>query len=173
MSHERVIDDRSQGGLNSNLGTVWRAVTDQVMGGISTGQLQEAEIQARRCLLLTGETRLENNGGFVQVAADLAPQGYFDASAFAGIEIDIFGNDAPYNLHLRTADTRLVWQSYRCTVQATPTWQTLRLPFSGFHPHRLTAALDTRYLRRIGIVSIGSARAVHVAFARLAFFSER
>jgi hypothetical protein len=170
MTDERLIDDRTQDGLYSNLGTPWRAITDQVMGGISTGRLQKTGIQDRRCILLTGQTRLENNGGFVQVAADLATNGYLDASAYDGIEIEILGNGAPYNIHLRTADTHQVWQSYRCGFETTGNWQSIRLPFSDFHPHRLTTPLDTRHLRRIGIVSIGAAVDVYIAFSRIAFF---
>jgi len=172
MTDDLLIDNRTQGGLYTNLGTPWRAITDQVMGGISTGRLQEIEVQDRHCILLTGQTRLENNGGFVQVAADLATSGYLDASAYDGIELEILGNGTPYNIHLRTADTHQVWQSYRCSFETTGNWQSIRLPFSDFHPHRLTTPLDTRRLRRIGIVSIGAAMDVYIAFSRIAFFKQ-
>jgi hypothetical protein len=171
MTDSLIVDDRSQGGFLSNLGTPWRAITDQVMGGVSTGNLEATVLQARPCLLLTGQTRLENNGGFVQAAADLATNGYLDASAFAGIELDVLGDGTPYNIHLRTTDTRQVWQSYRCRFNTTPDWQTVRLTFNTFQPHRLATALDTRQLRRIGIVSIGSAGNVYIAFSRIAFFN--
>jgi Complex I intermediate-associated protein 30 (CIA30) len=39
MANDLIIDDRSSGNLKSNLGFEWRLVTDQVMGGVSSGQL--------------------------------------------------------------------------------------------------------------------------------------
>lgn len=169
MTVELIIDDRSQAGLTSNLGTAWRLITDQVMGGISTGNLEACVIQARSCLKLSGETRLENNGGFVQVAADLNTQGFLNASEYYGIELDILGDGKNYNIHLRTGDTLQVWQSYRYCITTTNSWQRIYLPFGAFEPHRIKATLDTRHLRRIGIVSIGRPGNFYVAFSRIAF----
>jgi len=150
-----TIDDRATGDARSALGTVWRGVTDTVMGGVSSARLVPDAAAGQACLRLTGRVSLENNGGFVQASLDLASDGYLDASAWAGVEITVYGNGETYNVHLRTADTRLVWQSYRASFQAPAHWQTLHLPFSVFQPHRLDAPLDTRRLKRIGLVGIG------------------
>jgi len=39
LANDFIIDDRRSGNLKSNLGIEWRLVTDQVMGGISSGKL--------------------------------------------------------------------------------------------------------------------------------------
>ena len=91
----------------------------------------------------------------------------WDASAYAGIELAVLGNGEDYNLHLCTPDTTLVWQSYRATFDTAPTWQTLRLPFAGFRPHRIDQALDLTRLRRLGIVAIGRPMQADVCIARL------
>jgi len=165
-----VIDDRTSGSLLASNGLNWRCVSDTVMGGVSAGTLIPTETEGRHCLRLTGQVSLENNGGFVQASLDLNPYGLLDASDYAGIEIDVYGNGETYNLHLRTDDTRIVWQSYRASFQAIPNWQTLRLRFDAFQPHRIDRALDTNKLRRLGIVAIGREMQADISIGCLSLF---
>lgn len=165
-----ILDDRSSGSLCANNGACWQAITDMVMGGVSDGRLKPALIEARPCLRLSGEVSLLNNGGFVQASLDLDTAGLLDARGYAGIEIDVFGNDENYNLHLRSADTRIVWQSYRVSFQAPPRWQTLRLPFASFQPYRTDKPLDLSKLRRLGVVAIGREMRADVCIARLSLY---
>ena len=37
----------------------------------------------------------------------------FDASSWDGLEIDVFSDGEPYNVHLRTDQVYRVYQSYR------------------------------------------------------------
>lgn len=165
-----VIDDRTSGDTRTSLGTSWRLVTDTVMGGVSRGSLVPAQVAGRSCLRLTGDVSLENNGGFVQASLDLDQGGSFDASAYAGIELDVHGNGQSYNLHLRTADTRIVWQSYRASFMAVPAWTTLRLPFSEFVPYRTSAALNLERLRRLGVVAIGREMQADLCIGKIALY---
>jgi hypothetical protein len=162
-----ILDDRSRAGPDTPLGTAWRLVSDRVMGGVSSGRLVPDSVDGRPCLHLTGEVSLDNNGGFLQASLDLSETGYLDASAYSGIELEVLGNGEDYNLHLRTGDTTLVWQSYRATFPTAPTWRTLRLPFAGFSPYRIDRALDLAHLRRLGIVAIGRPMQADVFIARL------
>ena len=152
-----ILDDRATHNLESALGTSWRMVTDGVMGGVSTGTLNTAAVDDRDCLRMQGDVRLENNGGFVQAALQLDDTVAADASGYSGIAIDVYGNNEAYNLHLRTDDLWLPWQSYRTTFTAAPEWKMLHLPFSEFTPYRIDKALDISRLKRIGIVAIGRA----------------
>jgi hypothetical protein len=165
-----TIDDRTSGDARSSLGTVWRMVSDTVMGGVSQGELIPDTVQGRPCLHLTGNIRLENNGGFLQASLDLGTDGLLDASGYLGFEIDVCGNGETYNLHLRTADTGMVWQSYRASFQALPQWLTLRLPFAGFQPHRLDTPLDLRRLKRIGLVAIGRVFTADLCVGRVVLY---
>lgn len=170
------IDDfaRSSGPASqalSNFGTSWRVVTDTVMGGASSAGMDFTTLAERRCLRLAGTVSLENNGGFVQASLDLAADGgSFDASRYAGIELDVYGNGESYNVHLRTADTWIVWQSYRAAFQAPPGWRTLRLPFGRFEAYRTGAPLDLRQLKRIGLVAIGREMQADLCLGRIAFY---
>ncbi len=61
--------------LGSALGTSWRAVSERVVGGVSRATLQFNEHAGRRCPHLSGNLRLENDGGLVQMALDVDPRG--------------------------------------------------------------------------------------------------
>ena len=156
--------------LASN-GARWELIADRVMGGVSSGAMGRETIGGRPALRMQGEVSLENNGGFLQVALDLASGGgSVDASAWTGIEIDVLGEGERYNLHLRAADVGRPWQSYRAEFVATPEWRTVRLSFEAFEPHRIDLPLDLTRLRRLGIVAIGRAFEADVAIGGLRFY---
>ena len=166
-----VIDDFSDQGLISRLDTQWRGVSDAVMGGISKAAVARDEIDGRACLRLSGDVRLENNGGFIQAALDLTPSGAtLDASGYTGARLVARGNGEPYSIHLRTADNVRPWQSYRAHFTAGPKWQAIDLPFNAFTPYRLETPLDVTRLRRIGLVAIGRAFYADLAVAELSFY---
>jgi len=165
-----IIDDRRTGTLESMPGTSWRLVTDGVMGGVSSGTLMPASIDNRDCLRMQGDVRLENNGGFVQAALDIEETVAAKLSGYTGIEIDVYGNDEAYNLHLRTDDLWLPWQSYRATFQAPARWQTMQLPFAEFSAYRTRKPLDITALQRIGVVAIGRAFSADLCIGRLGFY---
>lgn len=171
QSDEMLIDDFTGRGFTSRLGTQWRAVSDQVMGGISEASVAHDIIDGRRCLRLAGAVRLENNGGFIQAALDLAPSGdIVDASDYIGVRLIVRGNGETYSVHLRTSDNVRPWQSYRAQFTADASWETIDLPFEAFTPHRLDAPLDITRLRRIGLVAIGRAFHADIAVSKLSFY---
>jgi hypothetical protein len=164
-----IIDDRRTGDYRSPLGTSWRLITDQVMGGISNGQLTLDTIDDRDCLRLRGDVRLENRGGFVQAALDIK---HTDASDYQGILLEISGNNEGYNLHLRTDDVWLPWQAYRASFQAPAGWHTVRLPFTEFAGYRIRSPLHLERLERIGIVAIGRTFKADLCVASLALYRD-
>lgn len=167
-----LIDDRSSGTLDAINGTCWRVITDTVMGGKSSAGLVPAFVEGRACLHLTGDVNLENNGGFVQASVDLCEAGVLDASAYSGIEIEVRGNGESYNLHLRTDDTRIVWQSYRTCFDTNAAWQAIRIPFERFQKYRIDMPLDKSRLRRLGIAAIGRAMQADICIARVALYRQ-
>jgi hypothetical protein len=166
-----LIDDFARDDGVSRLGTRWRVVTDQVMGGVSGASMALQVVDGRRALCLSGDVSLANNGGFVQMNLDLASSGVMDASAFDGVRLVVRGNSEIYNLHLKTAATTMPWQSYRAEFAAGPRWRELRLPFADFVPHRLVPALDVSRLRRLGIVAIGRAMRADVCVAEVGLYA--
>ncbi|MFW5642360.1 MAG: CIA30 family protein [Roseicyclus sp.] len=167
-----TIDALDRPHPQASIGTRWALVSDRVMGGVSSGTMARETVAGRPALRMRGGVSLENDGGFLQIALDLATGGgTLDARAWTGLALDVLGNGVRYNLHLRTADVRRPWQSYRAGFTATPDWRTVYLPFDGFAPHRLDAPLDLGRLRRLGIVAIGRAFDADIAVGGLRFES--
>ena len=171
QSGAMLIDDFTDKGFVSKLGTKWRGVSDQVMGGVSEASISYSVKDGRYSLRMTGNVRLENDGGFIQATLDLAPSGdTFDASGFTGVRIIVRGNDEKYSVHLRTPDNVRPWQSYRSHFTAGSDWETIDLPFDTFVPHQLDAPLDKTRFRRIGLVAIGRPFYADLAVSELAFY---
>src|SRR5271166_926849 len=167
-----IIDDLSRDPPLSAIRTRWQLFTDRVMGGVSNGTMVREMVAGRPAIRMRGDVSLENNGGFVQIALDLAADGKaIDASAWRGIELDVFGNDEEYNIHLRTEGLTRPWQSYRQSFRADPRWRTFKFQFQDFLPYRTDTALDTRRLRRIGLVAIGRTFSADLSVAGLRYLT--
>jgi len=150
-----LIDDRSSGSLQSSSSGEWRLVTDRVMGGRSSGELLPGHYLGKSCLRLRGLVSTASNGGFVQMALDLAGGEYYDASRYDGLELEIAGNGENYNLHPRTSNLWLPWQSYRAPFNAGPQWRKIRIAFDEFEAYRTSSRFQADRLIRIGVVAIG------------------
>jgi hypothetical protein len=70
-----VIDDLSRDPPMSAIGTRWQLFTDRVMGGVSNGTMIREMVAGRPAIHMRGDVSLENNGGFVQISLELAPDG--------------------------------------------------------------------------------------------------
>ena len=64
------------------------------MGGVSVGNLMREEFAGRKANVLRGKVSLANNGGFIQMATNLATrvndETSVDASKFEGVELDVY-----------------------------------------------------------------------------------
>lgn len=151
----------------------WDYVADTVMGGVSTGAMTRETYKGRPATVLRGDVSLDNNGGFVQIAADLSADGtLFDASGWDGIALEVCGNGEIYDLRLRTDQLTRPWQSFRAAFTAPPDWQMIRIPFTAFVAHKTDARFDPARLRRVGILAIGRAFQAEVAVADLALYRD-
>jgi hypothetical protein len=167
-----IIDDLSRDPPLSAIGTRWQLFTDRVMGGLSNGAMVREMVAGRPAIRMRGDVSLENNGGFIQIALDLAADGKaIDASTWRGIELDVFGNDEEYNIHLRTEGLTRPWQSYRQSFRADPRWRKFKFQFQDFTPYRTDTTLDTRRLRRVGLVAIGRAFSADLSVGGLRYLA--
>jgi len=108
----------------------WNFITDQVMGGASTGKFKVEEIDGVKCYRMTGNISTKNNGGFIQIRAKLFP--VINTKEYKGVYIKIYGNEKKYNLHLRTGLTFAPWQYYSFTFYSKKNWKIIKAPFSEF-----------------------------------------
>lgn len=149
----------------------WEYVADAVMGGLSKGGMRQETYRGRKATVLRGDVSLDNNGGFVQIAFDLKPDGTgLDASGWDGVELDVCGNGETYDIRLRTDQLTRPWQSFRADFTAPPVWQTCQIPFDSVTPHKTDATFDPAQLRRIGILGIGREFHAEVAVAGIRLY---
>lgn len=171
-----IIDDRTSNSFNSNLGTKWRLVTDDVMGGLSSGKLTLDDVNGKSCIRMQGDVSTENNGGFVQIALPLSDNNPddkpFNASAYTGIEITVAGNNESYNIHFRTDNLWFPWQSYRFSFIATADWQTYRIPFDKLEPYKTSKEFSPDDIIRIGLVAIGREFKANLCLASIKLYAE-
>lgn len=172
VGDDGLIDDRSSGTFRASIGSEWRLVSDQVMGGRSSGQLRIDKYQGRECLRMLGDVSTENNGGFLQIALDIAAGKRMDASEFDGVLLQVAGNGERYNLHLRTSDLRLPWQSYRAGFVAKTEWSEIRIPFADLEVYRSSRAFRPQRLTRIGLVAIGREFHADLCVAGVRFYRD-
>ena len=152
-------------------GAGWRGFTDRVMGGVSNADFERIEVAGRRAMRMTGDVTRDNGGGFVQMAMYF--DGASDASEYRGIELQVYGNDEDYNVHVRTADCGWHNQSYRATIHAKPEWQTVQLPWDAFEPNDLNVPLDPSTIRRVALLGWMRDFEADVALARISLWGQR
>ncbi|MDX5401171.1 MAG: CIA30 family protein [Rhodobacterales bacterium] len=147
----------------------WTYVSDQVMGGVSTGGARLETAQGTTYLRLTGQVSTANRVGFIQarVTLDSPPPG--DAQ---GVLIRLRGNGEGYFIHLRTDGTVLPWQYYQAPVATTPDWAEVRVPFAAFQPSGalLRDTLRPDSIRSVGIVAYGREHTADVSVAEVGFY---
>lgn len=146
----------------------WQTADDRVMGGVSVASLQADERQGSGCYCLSGQVSLDNRGGFLQMKWEMDKD--FDASTYTGIYVDVLGNNEDYNIHVRTEQLWLPWQSFRYTFHATPQWQVHYVPFSAFENYKTWSSLDAKAIAKMAIVAIGRSFSADVCVREWGFY---
>lgn len=140
----------------------WRFFTDQVMGGVSTGQavLEEGSLH------LTGQVSTANNGGFIQSRAETGPL----PSGATGLRLRVKGDGQRYFIHLRSRATALPWQYYQAGFDTDGTWQEITLPFEAFQPSGalLPRSPKPETLRSVALVAYGRDHDADIRLAEIA-----
>ena len=127
---EEMILDQLKNPKITNQSQKWNFITDQVMGGVSTGKFIVEKVDGEICYRMTGDVSTKNNGGFIQIRAKLSPQ--INTKVYDGVYLKVYGNEKNYNLHLRTGLTLAPWQYYSYTFTAIKNWSEIRAPFKQF-----------------------------------------
>ena len=129
FSKDMILDQLKNPKI-TNQSQQWTFITDQVMGGISTGKFIVEEVEGIACYRMTGDVSTKNNGGFIQMRTKLSPE--IKSKDFEGLYVKVYGNENNYNLHLRTGLTLAPWQYYSYTFASTKNWIEIRAPFEQF-----------------------------------------
>lgn len=151
---------------------VWRMISDQVMGGVSKGHvLRQTELQSV-CDCLQGTVSLENNGGFIQMQLDLGLSTGLSRpfEQYDGIFIELMGRPHGYNLHFKSSQLWMPWQSFRKRVEVTDQWQRFFIPFAEFEGHRTFSVFNPAKATKFAILAIGEAFEAKVCVRRFGVY---
>ncbi len=161
---ERMIED-----FNGRPAERWEFISDQVMGGVSTGQVTLRHENGQTVLHLTGSVSTANNGGFIQARLKLPARLPETAQ---GLELKIKGNGQTYYIHARTGGTILPWNFYQAPFDAAPEWATLRIPFQRFEAQGmlLRDALAPDAIKSVAVVAFGRDHVADISVARIGFY---
>lgn len=147
----------------------WAFVSDQVMGGVSTGQMAMDVQDGAHVMTLQGTVSTENNGGFIQVRREVPAESLQGA---AGVYLIARGNGERYFVHLRSKWTILPWQYYQAGFDTTEQWQEIRVPFSEFKASgwMLPGRLKGADIRSLGVVAFGRDHVANVSIKEVGFY---
>ena len=147
----------------------WEFITDQVMGGVSSGNLTFMNENGANFARMTGNVSLENNGGFIQFRRKVTS--HFDKSK-QGLELKLRGNKQQYFVHIRTTGTFLPWQYYHAPFSSNSDWTIVRIPFSVFERSSglLSKKITAKNIRSIGIVAFGKEHEVQLDVEKISIF---
>ena len=159
--------------FNADSGKYWQYVSDQVMGGVSAGQVtleQDGEMYYAR---LTGNVSTKNNGGFIQVRANVSfDNSKKDGNNLQGVRLNVRGNGETYYIHMRTNDSWSPSDYYFATFKADSDWQMINLPFDNFQRRRGSneKTLDAKNITSFGIVAYGRDYTSDVSVSTIEFY---
>ena len=138
---------------SENFKEEWEFVSDQVMGGVSSGELDLLNTSKNTFIRLSGTVSTKNNGGFIQYRSDYD----FDEGNFKGIRIKARGIPSEYYIHIRTNSLLLPWQYYSGKFFVTENWKVIEILFDDFkksnfyQPSKFTSS----EIKSIGFVAFG------------------
>ncbi|MGO1117952.1 CIA30 family protein [Rhodovibrionaceae bacterium A322] len=155
--------------FHSSPDTRWEFISDQVMGGVSTGQVSFSESAEEASLRLQGSVSTENNGGFIQARLKLKDR--LPESA-QGIELEVRGNDQQYFVHARTTGTLLPWHYYQAPFETSSDWTLIRLPFTAFKAEGwlLSEQPSPDSITSFAVVAFGRKHSADVSIRNLSFY---
>ena len=132
----------------------WNFITDQVMGGISTGTYNYKKINNDNVIKITGNVSTKNNGGFIQVRRNLYNINLTNAK---NVKVIAKGNNEKYFIHLRTNFTLLPWQYYQSSFTVKKDFKNFILPILNFKKSGflLPDKINPKNIKSIGIVAFG------------------
>ena len=132
----------------------WNFITDQVMGGISTGTYNYKKIDNDNVIKITGNVSTKNNGGFIQIRRKLNNINLTNAK---NVRVIARGNNEKYFVHLRTTFTILPWQYYQYSFTVKKDFKNFILPISNFKKSGLLLPdkINPKNIKSIGIVAFG------------------
>ena len=158
--------------FNSDSGRYWQYISDQVMGGISDGEVtleQDGEMYYAR---LTGNVSTRNYGGVIQLRTGISfANSEKDGKNIQGVRLNVRGNGETYDIHILTNDMAYYGDFYSATFQANSEWKMIDLPFNTFERKRYNSSkLDAKNIISFAIAAYGRDFISDVSVSTIEFY---
>lgn len=160
--------------FHNDMASRWSTLNDGVMGGLSEGQTTFTD----STMLWTGQTRLENNGGFASVRS---PWSHINLQSMKGVAIRCKGKGGPFKLTLETSERW--WMPYAyASFSPTDEWQDVVLEVKDFSWSQaqmgdlksVSPARELSDVLRVGFMKYdGTAQPFELEVASIRFLEER
>ena len=147
----------------------WRYFSDQVMGGVSEGQVSLEQDADKVFIRLSGNVRTDNNGGFIQLRTTtslsnkplmfkLLHNSNKEGKKLKGIRLKVKGNGEKYHIFIQTTIFYRLPTSYKiATFDTSPNWETVDIPFNKFKKLKdnIDSNIRAKDIKTFGIVAYG------------------
>ncbi len=148
--------------------TKWKFISDNVMGGLSTGSIVYEMEEGQSIAFLSGDVTTENNGGFIQFRRNVKEINLKEANF---VKIIAKGNGEKYYIHLRTSGTILPWQYYQSSFVVEEKYKEYILPIAQFKKSGSFQAnkVKSKNISSIGIVAFGRDHEAEIYVKEISF----
>ena len=162
----------------------WRYFSDQVMGGVSEGQVSLEQDADKVFIRLSGNVRTDNNGGFIQLRTTtslsnkplmfkLLHNSNKEGKKLKGIRLKVKGNGEKYHIFIQTTIFyRLPVGYHIATFDTSPNWKTVELPFDQFKElnSNKNSKFSPKNINTFGIVAYGRDFTSDVSVSSVEFY---
>ena len=160
----------------------WKYQSDQVMGGVSQGDVSLVQDGDMFFFRLTGDVSTKNNGGFVQFRSKISlfnkPEMFQlihkadkDGEGLEGVRLNVRGNGETYHVMIRTYFTWSPSDYYYHTFDTSPNWQQVDLPFKKFKSSKYRErGLEVDQIRDFAVVAYGRDFQSDVSVSEISFY---
>ena len=153
--------------------SLWRFIGDDVMGGISTGNIFFEQNETGESLAcLKGSVSTANNGGFIQMRKEINKADRKILKDASAIVLEASGNDDEYFIHLRTKGMLMPWTYYYASFVATKDKRKFIFPLSEFKRSGRFLGRDFPRggeLKSLGIVAYGKDYEAELCASKVSF----
>jgi len=160
----------------------WKFQSDQVMGGVSQGDVSLVQDGDMFFFRLTGDVSTRNNGGFVQFRSKVSlfnkPEMFQlihnadkGGQELEGVRLKVRGNGERYHVMIRTYSTWSPSDYYYHTFDTSIDWQQVDLPFSEFRRSKSGEMdLGADQMRDFAVVAYGRDFKSDVSVSNISFY---
>ena len=145
----------------------WRAITDQVMGGVSNLSVSHSE----GVFFMKGNVSTDNNGGFVRLSNRID----INSNNFHGIKFKAKGNNETYEIHVTLKGIKVPpWSYFSKGFDVTNEWQEYEIFFEDLKRSSgiSTATMRAKNIRDISIAGYGKDFNVDLAIKEISLISK-